>query len=137
MAFSGIFKKFFRRKSKIIVLRREKLIKNRKNVSAEEKTDTAIFEIVHTFSLDGQGTIISGKIKRGFFRTGDRVIICNPSETNAKTKAKILNIKTELLEVTRINSGTKADFLIEMIENDSVIMPGDRVYKLGGNRNVV
>lgn len=137
MTFSGIFKKLFRHRTKTIVLKREKLMEHKKNVSEEIKTDASIFEIVHTFTLREKGTIISGKIKRGFFKTGDRVIICNPSETNAKLEATIVNIKTELLEVTRINSGTQADFLIEMTDNSTMIMPGDRVYKTGGNRNVI
>ncbi len=67
MIFSGILKRLFKRKNKVVVLNREKLMNRSGMHSNKAKTDTSIFEIMHTFSLKEQGTIISGKIKRGFF----------------------------------------------------------------------
>ncbi len=131
MTFMGILRRIFKKNAKTIVLDKNELLKHKPSVTfKKQSTDKSIFEVIHTFTLNEHGTTIAGKIKRGFFKTGDKIVVCNPTNTCAKLEAIIVNIKTSLVDVNRINSGTEADFLIKTINSDSKISPGDRAYKI-------
>lgn len=128
MIFSGIFKKLFKRKTKTFFLNRDELF-NHVPVKNQENMDKSIFEIVYAIAMKEHTSLISGRVKRGFFRTGDNIDICSPSEMVPKFNAIIINIKTALVDVNKIGSGSEADFLIKLPEDNLEINPGDRVYK--------
>lgn len=126
----GIFKRLFRRKAKTFILDQEELSKRKfSNISQERNIDKSIFQIIHTLTMNEHGTLISGRIKRGFFKTGDKIVICNPSDNDIKLEATIVNIKTSLVDVNRICSGSEADLLITTADNEKEITPGNIVYK--------
>lgn len=127
-----IFRKLFSSRHKVIVLDGRQLSENRSKAYVWNKKidDKAILEIIYSFPMNGQGTIVSGKIKRGFFRVGDKIAIYSPAEREIKVEANIINIKTSLLDVNKINSGVEADFLISSVGADDYIKPGDRGYKV-------
>lgn len=132
MALAGIFRKLFGRRTNTILLDSNKLSKYK--ISPENykiKEDKSIFEIVHAVSMNEYETLISGRVKRGIFRTGDMIAICNPLETIPKLKAVIMDIKTVLVDVNRVGKGTQAEFLIDVCGDDvKNIAPGDRAYKI-------
>lgn len=131
MALTGIFRKLFGHRSKTVILDSSELSKHRTTLKYNVKEDKSIFEIVHATSMNECRMLISGRVKRGIFRTGDTIAICNPLETIPKLKAVIMDIKTVLVDVNRVGSGTQAEFVIDVCGDDGKnIMPGDRAYKI-------
>jgi len=125
-----IFKRLFSRRSNTVVLDKDMLMHNKPINQPDVPDDKSIFEIAHIVNIKEHETIISGKIKRGVFRTGDRIALYNPTGSILKAEAVIINIKTSLVEVNRITGGFNADFLIETPEGCPEIETGDRVYKI-------
>lgn len=132
MALAGIFRKLFGRKTKTVILDSSELSKRRCTSERYKITeDKSIFEIIHAVSMNECRTLISGRVKRGIFRTGDTIAICDPLDTIPKLKAVIMDIKTVLVDVNRVSSGTQAEFVIDVDEdNIKNITPGDRAYKI-------
>lgn len=131
MKLTEIFRKLLGRRSNTVMLDKEALLKH--EAVKQHPTvpdDKSIFEIAHTVSIKERETIISGKIKRGVFRTGDKIAVFNPTGIILKAEAIILNIKTSLVDVNRITGGFDADFLIEIPAGCPEIETGDRVYKI-------
>lgn len=91
--------------------------------------DKSIFEIRDSFKMNDRGTVIYGRVKRGFFRVGDMISICNPTDTIEKISAEIMKIVTPLVESNRINCGSEADILVTVYGDSDEILPGDRAYK--------
>lgn len=141
MALTGIFRKLFGRKTKTVILDSSELSKRRRSSGhyKDVTEDKSIFEIVHSTSMGDCRTLISGRVKRGIFRTGDTIGICNPLDTIPKLKAVIMDIKTVLVDVNRVGSGTQAEFVIDVSGDDvKNITPGDRAYKIKEeNSNVI
>lgn len=130
MKLTEIFRKLFSRHSKTIMLDRNELVQNKVTQQPAVHDDKSIFEIAYVAEMKKHETIISGKIKRGIFRTGDRIAVFNPTGIILKAEAIILNIKTALVEVNRIMEGFEADFVIETPDGCPEITAGDRVYKI-------
>lgn len=130
MGITEILKKLFRRRARVVVLKKAEHLRYQKNLDSESPDDKTIFEIRHAVNMQERQQIISGKIKRGIFRTGDRIAIYDHMGTVFKTEAVISNIKTALVDVNRIASGFEADFLIETAGGCPEINAGDRVYKI-------
>ena len=132
MALTGIFRKIFGRRNKTVILDSGELSKRRPTLEENKvKEDKSIFEIFHAVSMNECRTLISGRVKRGIFRTGDTIAICSPLETIPKLKTVIMDIKTVLVDVNRVGSGTQAEFVVDVCGNDiKNIAPGDRAYKI-------
>ncbi|MGN1481374.1 hypothetical protein [Porcipelethomonas sp.] len=102
--------------------------------------DKSIFEIRDSFTMNGLGTVIYGRVKRGFFSVNDKIAICSPVDTKEKLEGVIVKITTSLVEVNKINCGFESDILISVCGDSSRIFPGDRAYKkckTGGIKNAV
>lgn len=135
MKFSGFFRKLFRKlfrrkEAKTVYIDRMELLNGNSSGQSKTDMDKSIFEIVHTISMKEHINLISGRVRKGFFRTGDSISIYPKSQGIPKCKAVILNIKTALVEVNKISSGIEADFLIEIPDGEPEINPGDKVYKV-------
>lgn len=133
MKLLGIFRRLFRRVrvNTIDLDRDEALKKYREKSSGEYNMDKSIFEILYTVEMKGNTSIISGRVKRGFFRTGDNIVICPPTDAVPKAKAVVVNIKTSLVDVNKIGVGAEADLLVEIPDGIQEIKPGYRVYNTG------
>lgn len=128
MIFSGIFKKLFKRKAKTYFLDRDEM-RNHNYVEDKSNLNRSVFEIAHAVTIKERISLISGCVRRGFFRTGDNIDVCSPTNAIPKFNAMIIGIKTALVDVNKIGSGSEADIIIELPNSNCEIEPGDKVYK--------
>lgn len=127
MSLTGIFKRLFRRRTRTILLDRDD--KNGQEASGLRNMGKAVFDISHTVEIGSKGAIlISGLVKCGVFKTGDKISIINADDKSCK--AFITEIKTSLVDVNRIDSGNQVDMMITPCENKIIIQPGSRAYRI-------
>lgn len=139
---SRIFRKKSARRTYIIDMRElseNKAYEDFKSFWKDE--DKSIFEIRNAFNMNGLGTVICGRVKRGFFSVDDKIAICSPVDAKEKLEGVIKKITTSLVEVNKINCGFESDILITVRGDSGKILPGDRAYKkcktTGGIKNAV
>lgn len=140
MSLTGIFKKLFKRSSRTVLLARNTDdAENQPNPSESRNTGKAVFDISHTVEIGSKGVIlISGLVKCGIFKTGDKIIVVNADDKKCGSEAVITEIKTPLVDVNRIDSGKQADLMIKPCsENKINIMPGSRAYRIREERSNV
>lgn len=140
--FNGIFHK---NRKKVYVLDPVMLSqrKSQPEYILPEKEDKSIFEIKKIFILNKRGTVICGKVKRGFFKVGDVISVCNPADADEKISVEIKNIITPLVESNTVRNGTEAELLVDYEGGNipqGLVNPGDRAYKkckTGGIKNAL
>ena len=131
--FNGIFHK---NRKKVYVLDPVMLSqrKSQPEYTLPEKEDKSIFEIKEIFILNKRGTVICGKVKRGFFKVGDVISVCNPADTAEKIS---------VVESNTVRNGTEAELLVDYEGGNipqGLVNPGDRAYKkckTGGIKNAL
>lgn len=128
MIFSGIFKRFFKRKAKTYFLDIDEML-NHDHAEDESNLNRSVFEIAHAVTIRERISLISGYVRRGFFRTGDSIDVCSSTNAIPKFNAMIIGIKTALVDVNKIGSGSEADLIIELPNTNCEIESGDKVYK--------
>ncbi|MFR0881119.1 MAG: hypothetical protein ACLSGN_06540 [Oscillospiraceae bacterium] len=93
--------------------------------------------------MNKRGTVICGKVKRGFFKVGDVISVCNPADADEKISVEIKNIITPLVESNTVRNGTEAELLVDYEGGNipqGLVNPGDRAYKkckTGGIKNAL